>query len=280
MPFTFLSNATETLPTVINSRQPAVFRGLAHDWPAIARWRFEYLAALDPQREVQLVVGNREGGATQFMKSRLGCYLNELCQAAQSNFYSVANDLPYLKEFDLLRHFPELLNDVRPTALFPPRSVGVNSSWIGPANARTGLHYDLLDNIAVQIRGRKRFYLLAPGSIEAIDAVSAKYDAWAKLSNVDAAIGLRLNEAHTEKPLKNQAFQVELEPGDVLYIPAGWWHEVVNLTPCILLSGFFGPRWTVNRRWLQVQYQMFVHRLHRYLSKTKLPCTCHSQTAP
>ncbi|MBP5910640.1 hypothetical protein F3K40_42845 [Streptomyces sp. LBUM 1478] len=68
--------------------------------------------------------------------------------------------------------------------MFPRGSVTSCGTWIGPALARTGLHHDLLDNLAVQITGRKRFYLARPGTVERAGALSVKYDAWARLSRV------------------------------------------------------------------------------------------------
>lgn len=97
------------------------------------------------------------------------------------------DDRTYLKEFDLLQRFPGLRGDLRHEQMFPRGSVTSCSTWIGPALARTGLHHDLLDNLAVQITGRKRFYLARPGSVERAGTLSAKYDAWARLSRVGIA---------------------------------------------------------------------------------------------
>lgn len=107
-------------------------------------------AELDPQRPVQLVVGDREQGSTRFEPSTLGDYLR-----------SVAADEPsshdrHLKEFDLLGAFPRLREDLRMTELFPPGHVISSSAWIGPTGARNGLHLDLLDNAAVQVVGHKK----------------------------------------------------------------------------------------------------------------------------
>jgi hypothetical protein len=92
----------------------------------------------------------------------------------------------YLKEFDLLKEFPQLRADLRNEQLFPPCSIKSCTTWIGPAHARTGLHCDLLDNLAVVIGGRKRFYLARSGAVERLRKASPKYDAWARLSQVTA----------------------------------------------------------------------------------------------
>ena len=68
-------------------------------------------------------------------------------------------------------------------------------------------------------------------------------------------------------------FEVDVGPGDALHIPAGWWHEVVNLTPSILLGGFHGPRVAVLARWAWIGARDAAHRAGWF---ARGHCTCHS----
>ncbi|HEY8719111.1 cupin-like domain-containing protein [Pengzhenrongella sp.] len=248
-------------------REPLVLRSAAAAWPAIRRWTFAYLASLSPDRTVQLVVGSRETSQTRFETSTLGEYLLSLDGSPASGA-----EPRYLKEFDLLAESPRLRDDVRRKQLFPPGSLTSSTTWIGPAGARTGLHHDLLDNLAVQLVGRKRFYLARPGTVETAGAVSPKYDQWARLSLFDVA-QLAADGAASQQP-NVDFFVVDLEPGDVLYIPATWWHEVENLTPSVLLSGFFGPRLPVCALWARVAGRHVAHRLGLV---GRAGCTCHAR---
>ncbi|MEU0073851.1 cupin-like domain-containing protein [Streptomyces sp. NPDC006332] len=254
--------ASEEAPaTHVRSRTPTVFRAAAADWPAVQEWSFPRLAALDPGLPVRLVAGNRETDRTRFTTSTLGSYVSGLTREA------APDDIPvYLKEFDLLRKFPRLRADLRSRELFPPRTMRSSATWIGPAGARTGLHCDLLDNLAVQITGTKRFYLAHPEAVKRAGLESRKYDAWARLS----LIGAEKLAAGQED---GEFFVADLEPGDVLHVPAYWWHEVVNLTPAVLLSGFFGPSTRVLSRWAWVQAR---EALHRAGLLGRDGCTCHA----
>ncbi|MET9462971.1 cupin-like domain-containing protein [Streptomyces canus] len=248
----------------LRRRTPAVFRGMATHWPAVSTWTLAYLASLDPSPLVRLVRGNRENTPTAFTWSELGTYLQHLSEPPRAD-----DDLLYLKEFDLLRQFPALRDDLKDIPFLPRGTVTSSSVWIGPARARTGLHQDLLDNCAVQIAGRKRFLLARPGTVERAGALSTKYDAWARLSRVgieELAVGRGAGTGDED------FYFVELEPGDVLYVPARWWHEVVNLDASILLSGFFGSRSHVARLWTQVRLRDTLHR-SRLLKEGD--CTCH-----
>lgn len=243
---------------------PQLWRGAARDWPALQRWTFAHLGALDPHRPVQVVQGNRETDPARLVHTTWGEHLARLDQGACATREPVG----HLKEFDLLKHFPALRNDLAPSALFPPGSVVSHQAWIGPAHARTGLHHDLLDNVALTLRGRKRFYLLPPGSVEALRGVSRKFDRWARLSvlGVDA-LAQRLEAQGLAAPRV-----VDMEPGDALYVPHGWWHEVVNLEASVLLSGFFGSRQRVWGCWLQTGAWQLAHDAGLW---RRGHCTCH-----
>ncbi|MEU3010313.1 cupin-like domain-containing protein [Nocardia asteroides] len=258
-----LQPATAPLSDYIATRQPAHFPGLAADWPAVRRWDFGFLGALRPQMPIELVRGDRESAATHFTESTLGTYME-----------SLAHDDPgaetlYLKEFNLLRRFPQLQSDISPRkTLFPPRVIAPPPGvWVGPAGARTGAHYDLLGNIAIVIRGRKRFRLAPPGFVEKADALSTKYDPWARLSALPLT-GIRAGSANPEE----HVYDIDLEAGDVLYVPEHWWHEVHNRSASILLSGFFGTYHHVARCAVQVAARHLLHLAHL---DRRTACTCH-----
>ncbi|MFG2026957.1 cupin-like domain-containing protein [Streptomyces sp. NPDC048825] len=260
-----LPEATGVPVAHLHRETPAVFRGMASDWPAVSTWTFPYLASLAPSLPVQLVAGNREKDRTAFTRSTLGEYLEPLTRGS-----SAGHGQTYLKEFDLLKQFPGLRGDLRHERMFPRGSVTSCSSWIGPARARTGLHHDLLDNFAVQIAGTKRFYLARPGTVERAGALSTKYDSWARLSRV----GIAELAADGDPAAGDDFFAVDLEPGDVLYVPARWWHEVVNLSAGILLSGFFGSRMRVASLWARVRLRDTLHRAGLLSPEN---CTCHAE---
>lgn len=241
-----------------------MFRGLAAAWPAIQQWRFSELADRLPDRTVQLVAGNREHGRTCFVESSLSAYLRGLESTARA-----AQPPLYLKEFDLLDALPALRRDLQHAEIFPDGVTKSLQCWIGPAGAQTGLHHDYLDNLAVQVVGRKRFYLIAPTTVERLGAISAKYDAWARLSSCKAET-LRCKGSASADDFA----VVDLEPGDVLYVPKGWWHEVHNLTASILFGGFYGPRTAVAARWAWVGMR---HTLHHMGWLGQRGCTCHPE---
>jgi len=248
-------------PTFEVSRRfdtPVVHRGAASHWRGVRHWSFGWLADHVPDVPITLVSGNREAEATRFEASSLRRYLHALERPSR-------RPPGYLKEFDLLAAQPELAIDLPHETLIPPSHRRSIFCWIGPADTSTGLHFDRIDNVAVQVLGRKRWRFVRPGVVERCGAVSAKYDTWAVLASRSAVDLVR-------EGTPSDFFWVDLEPGDVLTIPRGWWHEVTNLEPTLFVGGFHGPVLPVIARgtWLGLRHQF--HRLG-WLGRGN--CACH-----
>lgn len=97
--------------------------------------------------------------------------------------------------------------------------------WIGPARCVTPLHCDFDDNIFAQIWGRKRIFLAPPHHDELLYAREASSLLFGSPFDPESPDFDRY-------PLARQANMIELivEPGDMLYVPAGWYHQVRALT--------------------------------------------------
>jgi len=270
--FADLASAPSVPAALRHPDRPSVLRGLAGHWPAVQRWRFDALARLAPDMPVQLVAGNRERHATRLVRGTLGAYLAGLDEAGPGPAHDAARPL-YLKEFNLLQALPVLRQDLRPAELWPRGRIVSSSAWVGPALARTGLHQDLLDNLALLVTGAKRFYLAPPGSVEQAGAIAAKHDRWAVLADQGIhELAPRLRGRHT-------LYRVDLAPGDALYVPRGWWHEVVNLQASILLSGFFGSPPRMLGLWAWTGMKQLLHRAGHAAGRRRGHCTCHCHGA-
>jgi lysine-specific demethylase 8 len=241
-------------------QEPVLFKGYAKAWPAIEQWTWDYLKQLADNRQVKLVVGDRESGQAQFTQMALSQYIDIL---ADPDNCQDKRQL-YLKEFDLLTEFPQLQRDIRCEAFFPDNMTAYQHAWIGVKGAATGLHHDIFDNLFTQIRGRKTFLLLAYDQISPHDR-SDKFDYFARLAKLD--LFAENNQARRVKPMT-----VEVEAGDALYIPKGWWHQVKSSDPTISISGFMATRW---QRWTAGTWEDLRYFAHNRGWYKKHHCTCH-----
>lgn len=107
--------------------------------------------------------------------------------------------------------------------------------WIGPKNTGLNLHRDLVDNFLYQIKGTKKVYIFSPSESDYLYPAIFGGNPFYEPSSVDM-----LEPDLTKYPKFSEAKGVccELCPGDMLYLPAGWWHCIRNLDICWSLNFF------------------------------------------
>ena len=123
-----------------------------------------------------------------------------------------------------------------PQALIDPRILP--RLWIGNAST-VSTHYDLSDNIACVAAGRRRFTLFPPDQLKNLYVgpldftLAGQPVSMVDLRRPDLQRFPRFAEA------MSHALTADLEPGDVLYIPPLWWHQVEALSPLNLLVNYW-----------------------------------------
>jgi hypothetical protein len=132
----------------------------------------------------------------------------------------LAPDLPpYLGNLELralnrMCHWPAYFDKMG-----PPRF------WLGPSGTVTPLHCDYDDNIFAQIWGTKRIYLAPPHHGQFLYPSEANAILFGSKFDPEAP-------DFDKFPLARQASMIEciVNPGELLYVPAGWYHQVRSLT--------------------------------------------------
>ncbi|MES2298897.1 MAG: cupin-like domain-containing protein [Pseudomonadota bacterium] len=194
---------------------PFLLTGVVGRWP---------LAALTPQtlreRFSELPVRARVGDyiGTAFAPDRamqdmsMGAYL-ELVAAGAPGLPPYLGNLE-LRALNSLCHWPSYFEKMG-----PPRF------WLGPAGTVTPLHCDYDDNVFAQIWGRKRIFLAPPHHDQFLYPSAANAILFGSPFDPEAP-------DFEAFPLARQAALVEclVGPGDLLYVPAGWYHQVRALT--------------------------------------------------
>jgi hypothetical protein len=107
------------------------------------------------------------------------------------------------------------------------RSLNAANLWISHKGVFTQSHFDELENFNIALAGRKRFVLAPPGSFEyyprslrhGFGDKSQAFD----FDDVDPRRFPRLVDK------LHQRRELILEPGQMLYLPLGWWHQAESL---------------------------------------------------
>ena len=97
--------------------------------------------------------------------------------------------------------------------------------WLGQRGVRTPLHYDYYNNIYLQILGKKRFLILPPSHHNDVNLYPSLHPAHRSSQIANFTAALTVSATSRAAP----AYEVVLEPGDVLFLPALWLHEVTTL---------------------------------------------------
>lgn len=206
---------------------PVVIENLVDDWPAVAKWNFDYIrekvgdkiVPLYDDRPVDYKDGFNEPHATMKMSEYI-----DLLQREPTKYRIFL--------YNVLKEVPELQEDFS----FPDIGLRLMKSlpmlFFGGEDSHTFMHYDIdLANILhFHFQGKKECILFPNGekkhlykvphsliTHESIDFSNPDFDQWPALKNA-------------------KGYKTELEHGNVLYMPEGYWHYMRYITPGFSMS--------------------------------------------
>ncbi len=219
--------ADEFFSRYFDRNVPVIFTDFTADWPARG-WTPERLSEKLGDAEMGVVRG-RDGDPEYDRNPALRTtmpardYIAEvLARSPTNDLYSVANNRNMARE-----PFSGLLEDVVvDPSYFVPEEVALagTSFWLGPAGTVTPFHHDTTNILFSQLFGRKRFVLAAPFERDLLGSPRAPFYSDRDPEQDAAALaGVRL---HT----------IELAPGESLFLPVGYWHQVRALDVSISFS--------------------------------------------
>jgi len=145
-------------------------------------------------------------------------------------------DTAYLGSVPCNDYLPTLINDL-PMPMLASRVTP--RLWIGHA-AHIATHYDTMDNLACVVLGRRRFTLYPP------DAIANMYVGPIDFTMAGQPVSLAAESVSAFAPYpyferaRDRVLVADLEPGDALYLPKLWWHQVVSTAP---LNGLINYWW-------------------------------------
>jgi hypothetical protein len=231
--------------------RPAILRGLVRDWPATQAGRESpqsltaylktfYSGHPAPLFEGPASISGRffyndalDGFNFESKRALLSDVLDRLCHGlgdrSSPALYSGSVSLPiYLPGFSKANHVRSLIT---------ADSV-LESIWIGNRTC-IAPHFDNTENLACAVGGRRRFTMFPPDQISnlyvgPLDLTPAGQPvSLVDVRNPDLARFPRFAEALAAAEV------AELSPGDAVYIPALWWHNVEALEDFNVLVNYW-----------------------------------------
>ncbi|MBB5684039.1 cupin-like domain-containing protein [Sphingobium boeckii] len=210
-----------------HAHRPVLLSGLIDHWPAREKWSLDHLHAQhgfaliraqwererDPDYEVNSTAHGETRPFAEFL-ARLRTPNNDVYMTANNHDH---NRQALAALWEDVGGIPGYLSDE------PGRD---GFLWIGPKGTITPWHHDLTNNLLLQISGTKRVLLAASHDIALMRNSRHCFSDWG-------------GEALPPGPATGQRpaiLSVDIAPGDILFIPVGWWHHVEALDVTIGMS--------------------------------------------
>ncbi len=217
----------------VRKQIPLVIEQLTSDWPAYEKWNLNYIKSIAGEKTVPLYddrpVSHTDGFNEAHAEMKMSDYI-DLLQSETTNYRIFL--------YNLMKQVPQLQNDF----IWPDIGLKLIKQlpmlFFGGENSKVFIHYDIdYSNILhFHFHGKKQCILFAPDqtpylykvphaliSREDIDYDNPDFEKWPALKH---AKGLICNLNH----------------GEMLYMPEGYWHYMKYLTPGFSMSLRAYPR--------------------------------------
>jgi Cupin-like domain len=215
-------------------QRPLVIKDLAKEWPAYNKWNWDYFKKL---------VGSQRVGIYNNVKSDAYTPIN-----TADDYTTFGEYIDMIRKgpaawriflFNIFDHAPELTADFRwPETYMKGFVKKYPMLFVGGQGSITHMHFDIdMSNILhTQFAGRKRVllfpfeeqYKLYRKPWEVLSLVDFSHYADEEKSKVDYEKFPALRLA--------KGFDIILEPGDTLFMPAGFWHHMEYLDSGFAMS--------------------------------------------
>ncbi|KAK7205243.1 phospholipase A2 [Myxozyma melibiosi] len=265
----------------VHTNFPMIYRGAAFEWPAFdptsgRRWSKQYFLEKLGSATVSVAetpFGNADSPVgEQFVQpftstmpfTEFADKLADKDAATVCYMQSQNNNLP--------REFPQLADDVDSELSWASEAFGAQPEavnlWIGSSKSATSLHKDPYENLHVQVLGEKIFKLIAPAEYICVKETALRQAEYVKAGDDN---DFSVTEDGTTVPWPTmdpdaidgrdewqrrcRVLEVVLRPGDVLYLPALWFHKVSQVSDedglCCSVNywydmEFTGPLWAMS----------------------------------
>jgi len=231
----------EFLERYYATSRPVILTGEMAGWPALERWTPEYLTKVIGERTIEYQGGRSANPRFEEAKDAhrrtapFDAFMAMLAIEGEGNdAYITAYNSPRNAEA-----LSPLGKDLGHLDKFLTREIGPASGmmWIGPAGTFTSLHHDLTNNLIAQVRGRKRLKLVPAADVGRL------YNHLHVFSEITDLDDPALDLARYPRLAGARIHDIMLEPGEILFVPIGWWHQVKSLefSVTITYTNFLWP---------------------------------------
>lgn len=269
-----LSAGESLAPQLLHADEPWVVRGLVADWPLIKATTnddeaLKYLQSFSAKQKTVAFLAEAEHGGRLFYNDKFDGFnfvqLDTTLEAVFSKLLALKAEAQAPTLYVGSTNIDQALPGFRSSNNVEiPSAQPLASLWVGN-KSRIAAHFDYPRNLACCVMGRRRFTVFPP------DQVNNLYVGPWDLTPAGQPISLvDMKQPDLERFPRfarawAQAQVVELEPGDAIYMPGMWWHQVESLSA---INGLVNYWWSETPTVFGAPMDAFNHAL---LSIKQLP---------
>lgn len=203
------------------ANRPAKLVGIVDHWPALTRWSLDHFAGVAGNAVVEAQVERERDPDYEIAKDghRRLVRFAELVDWLRKD--EPSNDI-YLTAYNSGTNaaaLGALWDDLAPIDLLGDRGGRDGFFWLGPKGTLTPWHHDLTNNLLVQVMGRKRVRMAPPWAFARMRNSHHCFSDWG-----NDALPQGAGDADTPPVL-----ETVIGPGEGVFLPVGWWHQVEAL---------------------------------------------------
>jgi histone arginine demethylase JMJD6 len=205
--------------------KPTVILDAMRNWKAMWRWTADFFKT---QHGPVKIMANRTYDPEDSLTFSVAEYMDYLESANEKDPY-------YMRGVPIDVRFPGISEDYEVPEYFKSwhhrLPLEVRPKWtffyIGPTNSSSRMHIEpvMSNSWNAVISGRKVWVLYGPGQEDflysgEVDAFCPELDKHPLFINAKPLVHIQ-------------------NPGEIIFIPSGWWHQVINEEPCISIAEYF-----------------------------------------
>ncbi len=246
-----VQSATQALldDEFLRSTKPVVLRGLLNDWKLVTRGldsdqrAIDYLMGFYTHKLVHaMVLPASYRGRYFYNESMDGFNFQRRTESLNDIFSKLlmmkSEDEPqgyYVGSTSVDQVFPGLRNENDITSLSNKPLINF---WIGN-RSRVAAHYDVTDNLACNVMGKRRFILFPPSQVNNLYIGPLDFTPAGQSASMVDFSDVDYKKYPNFKEAEKSALVAELEPGDAIFIPSMWWHHVEGLSPINFMINYW-----------------------------------------
>lgn len=218
-----------------DANRPVKLLGIVNHWPALQRWSLDHFAGVAGDAVVEAQVERDRSPDYELAKDehRRLLRFGELIDWLRKD--EASNDI-YLTAYNSGTNaaaLAPLWDDMAPIRLLDGRADRDGFFWLGPKGTLTPWHHDLTNNLLVQVMGRKRVRLAPPWAFARMRNSRHCFSDWGNEA-------LPADEGDAATP---PVLETIIGPGEAIFLPVGWWHQVeaLDLSASMSFTSFRRP---------------------------------------